>query len=339
MRSRPGLAAIVGCCFALVLTLGTSAQVHDGARPGIEATVRQIALELSAVCPFADPADQKALEACRGALFTGSLLRRSVDTVLLWGRPHAKPGEKLKNTTLTQFAPEVWTGLYAPLFMFDGTWRLDHDEGEGLYRASLGVQFRNALDPGQYPYPFWHDARKWSDYQGANSLVLWIAPQSGTIVVGQFINDGRNTPRLKSAPVARPPFDGQWMWTDGKGGGQPAPALFRGLFSEDNPYLGELEPAYRELAEAMRRGHCNDCHVPNNPARMSRLVLLQTPAHAASEIKRLMRSVRDNEMPIDDALLYHEIHPDTRAALLDYGGIFEDLVDAARAWEQEHARR
>ena len=84
----------------------------------------------------------------------------------------------------------------------------------------------------------------------ANSLVLWIASQSGAIVVGQFIN-GR--PRCtKSAPVARPPFDGQWMWTDGKGGGQPASALFRGLFSEDNPYLGALEPAYRELAEAMR---------------------------------------------------------------------------------------
>ena len=55
-----------------------------------------------------------------------------------------------------------------------------------------------------------------------------------------------------SAPIARPPFDGQWMWTDGKGAGQPAPALFCGLLSEDNPYLGELEPAYRELAEAMR---------------------------------------------------------------------------------------
>ena len=134
MWSRSGLTAIFGCCFALVLARGTSAQVHDEARPGIEATVRQITLELSAVCPLADPADQNALEACRGALFTGSLLRRSVDTVLLWGRPHAKPGEKLKNTTLTQFAPEVWTGLYAPLFMFDGTWRLDYDEGEGLYR-------------------------------------------------------------------------------------------------------------------------------------------------------------------------------------------------------------
>jgi len=52
-----------------------------------------------------------------------------------------------------------------------------------------------------------------------------------------------------------------------------------------------------------------------------------------------MKSVRDYEMPLDDSLLYHEIDPDTRAALLDYGGVFEDLLDAARAWEAEHAMR
>ena len=64
---------------------------------------------------------------------------------------------------------------------------------------------------------------------------------------------------------------------------------------------------------------------------MSRLVLLQTPARAASEIKRLMRAVRDSDMPVDEALLYREIDPDTRAALLDYGAAFEEAVDAARA--------
>jgi hypothetical protein len=330
-------AAVAGCCLALALALRASAQGHDEARPVIEATVRHLAQELSAVCPIADPADQTALEDCRRALFSGgSLLRRSLGHILLWGRP--KPGESLKNTTLTQFAPEAWTGLYAPLFMFDGTWRLDYDEGEGLYRARLGALFRNALDPGQYPYPFWHDARKWNDYQSANTLILWIAPPSGTIVVGQFTNDGQRDPGLKSAPVARRPFDGQWMWTDATGTAQPAPTLFRGLFSEENPHLRELEPAYRDLANAMRTGHCNSCHVPNNPGRMNRLVLLQTPVHAASEIKRIMRSVRDNEMPVDDTLLYHDIDPDTRAALLDYGGVFEDLIDAARAWEAEHTR-
>jgi hypothetical protein len=93
-----------------------------------------------------------------------------------------------------------------------------------------------------------------------------------------------------------------------------------------------------ELANAMRAGHCNECHVPNNPGRMSRLVLLQTPVHAASEIKRIMRSVRDNEISVADLLLYHDIDPDTPAPLLDYGGVFEDLLDAARSWEAEHTQ-
>jgi hypothetical protein len=233
----------------------------------------------------------------------------------------------------------VWTGLYAPWFMFDGTWRLDYDGAERLYRARLGAVFRNALDPGQYPYPFCHDARKWNAYQAADTVVLWIAPQSGSIVAGQFVREGAQRPGFATVPVARPPFDGQWMWTDAAGASQPAPALFRGLFSEHNPYVGELEPAYRALASAMRRALCNDCHVPDNPSRMKRLVLLQTPAHAASEIKRLMSAARDNAMPLDDTLLYHEIDGDMRAALLDYGGVFEDLVDAARSWEEDHAER
>lgn len=326
---RASAAGIAACCFAL--TLAADAQTVDEARPRIEATIRQLALELTAVCPLADPGNQKAFDDCRQALFQDSALRRNVNSILLWGRP--KPGGTLKDTNLTQFAPEVWVGLYAPLFMFDGTWRLSYDEGEGLYQVRLGALFRNALDPGQYPYPFWHSAKKWDDYQDANTLVLWIAPQSGKIVVGQFTHDGQQHAKLISKPVRPPSFEGQWMWTDTFGDSQPAPTLFQGLFSNDNPHLRKLEPAYRDLANAMRKGHCNDCHVPDNPTRMRRLVLLQTPAHAASEIKRLMKSVRDNEMPIDQSLLYHEIDPDTRGALLDFGGLFEDLVDAARAWE------
>ena len=162
---RTEFTTVAACCLALAV--GAVAQTTDKGAQRIEATVEQLSQELAAVCPLADPADQGALEACRRALFTGSLLRRTLDAILLWGGPN--PGENLKATTLTQVAPEVWSGLYAPLFMFDGTWRLDYDESEQLYRARLGALFRNALDPGQYPYPFWHDARKWNDYQAANT--------------------------------------------------------------------------------------------------------------------------------------------------------------------------
>lgn len=169
-------------------------------------------------------------------------------------------------------------------------------------------------------------------------MIFWIAPQTGRIVASQFADDGQDHPGLKSHPVRPPPFDGQWMWTDAKGETQPAPALFRGLFSDDNPYLRALEPGYRDLANVLRRGHCSDCHVPSNPNRMSRLVLLQTPVHAASEIKRVMKAVRDNDMPVDDTLLYKEIDADTKATLLREGAAFEALVDAAGAWERAHAR-
>src|SRR5262245_5267341 len=339
---RAGPFGVVACSVALALALavGASAQGSGDSSPqeqaAVAVSVGLLAAELKAMCPLADPGDQQACDACRQALFRGSRLRASLGAILLWGRPNPVPGTSLKETSLTQFAPEAWTGLYAPLFMFDGTWRLDYDANEKLYRARLGALFRNALDPGQYPYPFWHSAKKWNDYQSANTLVLWIEPPSKSIVAGQFINDGQEHAGLRSPPVARPPFDGQWMWTDANGEPQPAPALFRGLFAGDNPYLAELELRYRDLALVLRSGHCNDCHVPANPDGLKRLVLLQTPVHAASEIKRLMKAVRDNEMPVDDTHLYRDIDPDTRAALLDYGGAFEATVDAARAWEEEH---
>jgi hypothetical protein len=333
MLRRSAVLAI--CCAALA----GAARAQDAADStlGIEAHMQRLAEELSTACPLADPGDQDAFDRCRRHLFGDSLLRRSVSTILLWGRPDPR-GEALKDTNLTQLAPEVWTGLYAPMFMYEGTSHVAYDEDERLFRAELGALFRNALDPGQYPYPFWHNARKWADYQKANTVVFWIAPQSGSIVVGQFTDDGREHPRLRSPPVARPPFDGQWMWTDARGMLQPQPALFQGLFSGDNPFLGELEKRYRALAYAMRSGYCSDCHVPDNPHHMRRLVLLQTPAHAAAEIKRLMKAVRDDDMPVDETEIYREIDARTKQALLRFGAAFEEVVDAAREWERGHPR-
>lgn len=51
---------------------------------------------------------------------------------------------------------------------------------------------------------------------------------------------------------------------------------------------------------ALRDGECDDCHFPRNPKTIERLVLLQTPAHAAAEIKRILHSVRSGEMPEDE---------------------------------------
>jgi hypothetical protein len=224
-------------------------------------------------------------------------------------------------------------GLYLPMFMFTGEYEINFDPTERLYRARAPALFRNALDPGQYPYPFWHDPKKWADYQAANEVTFWVDPAKVKVVIMQFSARGKLDPRLTSRPHARPAFDGKWMWTDGQGQSQPRPTLFVGLLRSSNPYLGQLEGAFKDLANELRKGTCHECHSPDNPTAMRRLVLMQTPVHAAGEIKRIMRTVREDKMPLDETGIPREMDPAIKAALLTYGAAFEAMVDAAREWE------
>ena len=300
----------------------------------VERLVATIAQEAAMLCPLSDPGDQGALDRCRVALFKDSYFKRSLARIVLWGRPSPVAGARLKDTNLTQFGAEVLSGLYLPMFMFNGRYQVTYDTTEARYRARLEGVFRNNLIPGQYPYPFWHDAKKWSDYQRANGITLWIDPYTSKIVVGQFSRQEGADPRLNTASRVPPAFDGKWMWVDDKGEPQPKPALFVGLFRADNPYLDQLQTTYKDLALAMRNGTCNTCHVPDNPDKMKRLVLLQTPAHAAAEISRVMAAVGSNRMPRDELGLEKELDAATKAVLLKYGAAFESTVKAAYAWER-----
>ena len=127
------------------------------------------------------------------------------------------PGRALRDTNLTQFAPDVLAGLYVPMFMFTGEYDVSFDSTEKLYRVRAPALFRNAMDLGQYPYPFWHDPRKWNDYQAANELNFWVDPSKMRIVTMQFSVRGKPDPRLISAPRTPPLFDGKWMWMDAAG--------------------------------------------------------------------------------------------------------------------------
>ena len=333
---------LLGPATAALLVLGsagaTEAQPVPPAedRQRVERLVATLAQEAATLCPLSDPGDQPALDRCRSALFSDSYFKRSLAPVVLWGRPSPTPYTRLKETTLTRFGGEVLSGLYLPLFMFNGQYRVDFDTTESRSRARLECVFRNNLIPGQYPYPFWHDAKKWSDYERANGITLWIDPHALKIVVAQFSRQEVADPRLNTASRIPPAFDGKWTWVDDQGEPQPKPALFIGLFRPDNPYLDELQNTYKDLALAMRDGTCSNCHVPNNPEKMKRLVLLQTPAHAAGEISRVMSEVRRNRMPLDDLGIEKELDATTKAALLKFGAAFEAAVNAAYVWEREH---
>jgi len=304
-------------------------------RPQIERLAADLAAELSRLCPPANPGDQAAFDRCRQGLFQDSMLKRNLAPRVLWGKVHKDPATILKETTLSQFAPDVLAGLYLPLFMFNGRHSVEYDARENLFLVRMETAFRNRLAPGQFPYPFWHDEAKWNIYQTANSILLWIDPKTARIKIAQFTDRGATPPIVSSAPVQQPKFDGKWLWTDAEGRVQPQVTLFDGLFRAGNPYLPKLDTAYKALALKMRDAQCDSCHVPNNPDGMKRLVLLQTPAHAAGEIERLMKAVREDKMPRDEVGIEQPLEAKLKSALLESGGAFEALVRAAKDWESK----
>lgn len=321
----------------------SSAAPVKTARPTAAENVRElaqaIASELAERCPFADVADQSAFEACKQAMYGGSKIRSKLSTTTMWGRQHKDPETPLKETNLTQFGPDVLTGMYMPLFMFSGKNAVTYSTREKLYRVELGVRFRNRLQPGQFPYPFWHEDDKWGTYEKANAILLWVDPKELSIRAAQFTMRGTLEPQSPNGAVATPKFEGKWMWTDASGQQQPKVTLFDGLFHAENPYLKKLDAAYRDLALSLREGQCMACHVPNNPNKMKRLVLLQTPAHAAGEIKRVMHSVKRGSMPLNEISGVEEpLTGELKGKLLARAAAFEKIVDAAKAWEAMKAK-
>ena len=327
LRARRFVLAAGFSCFAGSLA---AQQLPD---PQLDGAVRAVVTQLAADCPIADAGDQAAFDRCRGKLFGESRFRQILNPITLWGRQR-DPKMLLKDTNLTQFAPDVLAGMYVPLFMFDGNYKLSFNEKEKLWLATLGVGFRNRLQPGEFPYPFWHDADKWSTYENAKSILLWIDPQTAKVRFAQFSRDGER-PDLPVALKAVPPqFDGKWVWTDKLGRTQPTVTLFDGLFRADNPYKEKLSASYRELATSLRDGQCLSCHVPENPGGLKRLVLLQSPAHAAAEIKRVLRDIESGAMPRDEFDMERPLEPALKKALLEKGGEFSRLVDLAHEWER-----
>jgi hypothetical protein len=163
---------VTGGALLLATFLAADAAEIDDDLPDLADQIAQmaaeVALELQQVCPPASPSDQAAFDRCRRSLFGDSALRRSLAPRLLWGRRNQDAGAALKNTNLTQFAPDVIAGLYLSLFMYSGEYSTEYVERERLYLIRLRAGFRNLLPPGQFPYPFWHEEAKWDVYQAAN---------------------------------------------------------------------------------------------------------------------------------------------------------------------------
>lgn len=294
--------------------------------------------ELTQVCPLADQGDQAAYDACRAKVFASESIADNMADYVLWGG--GKIDIALQDRSLTQFGKKIWIGLYLPLFMFTGERTLQVNEADGWMLLRAEIRFRNLLKPGEYPYPFWHEESKWSAYQEANELVFTIDLRTARVVGIQRSPFGAGNPRLDKdldyamhAPP-RPFLKNEWMWKDDEGVLQPKVTLFDGLYSAENPHLPEIEAAYTALALEMRNNNCMVCHVPNNPEKMKNLILLQTPAHTAGEIDRIIRAVKAEAMPAKSWAGPKGFKDgNEKQKFLVAAELFKSELDAAAAWD------
>jgi hypothetical protein len=333
------IATTIASSAAMAQTNNYQSTPEDTAK--VNALAVRLLGELAAKCPVKPVADQAAYKTCRDALFSGdSVFRSSLKPFVLWGRPLGGDiNATLKDFRATQFGNDVFTGTYAPMWMWDGKFDVEYVAKDKVYRVTAGAGFRNELDFGQYPYPFWHEAKKWTDYEDANTMAIWIDPKIMKISQFTFYKRADKPVVAQSTRRHTPTFDGKWMWVDDKGQQQPAPTLFVGLYSDNNPNLAKLDTSYRKMALTMRDAECDSCHVPNNPDKAKRLVLLQTPLHAASEIERLIKDVKQDRMPLDDSGIEKPLKASLKEKLLADAEAFAALVKAAREWEAANAAK
>jgi hypothetical protein len=344
--SRITIAFVAGACGLAATAADITPETHGpGDLARVEAMARDLAGELSRACPIARPNDEKALGACKQAMYAGTALRAKLSEFVLWGRMQSATAT-LKETNLTQFGQDVFTRTYLPLFMFTGEYQVAFEPRERQHRIDFTVAFRNRLQPGMFPYPFWHDENKWSIYQGANRITMWVAldkkAAAERITAIQFSVLGRNHAGVPS-PIATPVFEkethAKWVWLDSAGRTQPQVTLFDALFRPGNPYLARLDSTYRAMALELRDHECTACHQPTNPQRMKRLVLLTTPAHAASEVGRVIDAARRGSMPLDDAGIEHPMKGFELATFLSKAEAFQAALEEAKRWETGRAAR
>jgi len=298
-------------------------------RAALESMAATLADQLHRACPVAAYNNTAAFKTCSAALAHATFL--PFGDQVLWGGDQLTL--KIKKRHLTKFNPRIYQTMYMPLMTFTGKWSIGHDTLENRDTIQLEAYFRNALPPGEYPYPFWHSADKWNAYETMNRLSLYL-DEAGKIVVATRGSAGSYDARGDYAHVQTPAFEkDRWLWTDPNGKQEPEVSLFSAHYAPNNPHLPALDRAYKAFALRMRDASCVQCHNPSNPADADWLTLLQTPEHASGEVDRVIAEVKSGAMPQDDLGLRKEIDPKLRADILKTAQAFRAELTAADKWE------
>jgi hypothetical protein len=158
-------------------------------QPGFQGTDAQLAEALAKTlidgCPMTDPSDEVARSDCAVKLTDSQLMRDRMADPFLWGQQQF-PDDWSLGDHLTRFHPLVWRRLYASVYMYAADTTVDTRDGYTLLH--LKPKFRNQLDMGSYPYPFWHRSGKWAQYTFQKELIFFI--KDGKVVAARRSFEG-----------------------------------------------------------------------------------------------------------------------------------------------------
>lgn len=301
----------------------------------------RIARQLVAASPVVAPGDLKARDEAAERLGAMSDLVDAADNRILWGGfnpdqgydPAAYRLDDISNPEhfqLTEFNPAIWAKMYLSTFMFPGPYQIRQ---EGRFTVlEIEAKFRGELDPGEYPYPFWHSPNKWTAYMNTQSLVFIFEP-------GRLLAAMRKSPPPQSLKQIRRTWDTKWTWTDAQGNPQPRVALFTYVFSKDNPHVGALDESFRELEKHFREQNCLLCHSPDNRSRLNDLLLLNYPNQALVARRTLVTVLESNNMPPGSVEAHEPMGIQDQkvlAEMIRLAKTFEKNADAAFAYERAH---
>ncbi len=275
-------------------------------------------------CPATD-ADQgvAARDACADRL--GRMAQLAAVTPregLRWGAT-LNAGFNPDTDKMTRLDGFVWRKLYLSLFSFSGFSIETRPNGDQLLRLDARIR---PIAPEEYPYPFWHSAAKWQDYQQSRQVGLLF--RDGKLIAGY-----RNAKFDTTIAFMPKQWDGKWTWDVGGQQGTRV-SLYSYTLSPANPDRAALETAYRDFEGASRPYFCTGCHNPANPANMNPLVFFTHPSQALTARHQIVERLEANTMPPGGGIKDEA----ERQKLIVLAKHFAEVGDQALAYEEGQLR-
>jgi hypothetical protein len=289
----------------------------------------QVTNALIAACPMAASDDENARHQCASRLSEDKFLGGVMAEPFMWGGQKTPGNYNFADSNMNRFNVFVWRRMYLSLMMFPGGFTTETLDN-GIVVVHLPYAFRNALDMGSYPYPFWHSKKKWDSYEQSTEMVLLFRS-------GQWLGAMRNAANDPTHAHVSHTWSGQWHWETGAQQ-QPYVSLYSYLLSPSNPHVARLDTAYRDLSNGLRAQSCFMCHAPDNYAASNKLEFFNYPNQALYARNDIINDLEKNMMPpADNTLgLPHGIaNDDDRNELLTLAKAFKAAGDDALDWEGE----